>query len=55
MDDAKQFQDTDSFGRDDLLLLANYADPCIFRESGITYLLFSVSGESEIAGAVLSD
>ena len=26
MDDAKQFHDTDSFGRDDLLLLAKLAD-----------------------------
>ena len=28
-------------------------DPCIYREGGITYLLYSVAGERGIAGAVL--
>ena len=30
-------------------------DPCIFREDGKTYLLYSVAGERGIAGAVLED
>jgi len=30
-------------------------DPCIFREEGKTYLLYSVAGERGVAGAILRD
>ncbi|MSU50822.1 MAG: DUF1961 family protein [Opitutus sp.] len=36
-------------------LFRELRDPCIFRDDGKTYLLYSVAGEGGIAGAVLRD
>lgn len=36
-------------------LFRELRDPCIFRDEGVTYLLYSVAGERGIAGAVLHD
>lgn len=36
-------------------LFRELRDPCIFREEGRTYLLYSVAGERGIAGAELID
>lgn len=36
-------------------LFRELRDPCIFRDEGKTYLLYSVAGEGGIAGAILRD
>jgi hypothetical protein len=36
-------------------LFKDLRDPCIFRDEGKTYLLYSVAGEGGIAGAILRD